>query len=42
MIVHIFTDDTATKLFYAAQVAHTTTRSHSTQIIPPSQPTIIP
>jgi hypothetical protein len=31
MIVHIFLDSTATKLFYAAQVAHTTTRSHSTQ-----------
>ncbi len=30
MIVHIFTDDTATKLLYAAQVAHTTNRGHST------------
>jgi hypothetical protein len=26
MIVHIFQDDTATKLLYAAQVAHTTSR----------------
>jgi hypothetical protein len=30
MIVHIFQDDTATKLLYAAQVAHTTSRGHST------------
>ena len=30
MIVHIFLDSTATKLLYAAQVAHTTTRDHST------------
>jgi hypothetical protein len=26
MIVHVFQDDTATKLLYAAQVAHTTSR----------------
>jgi hypothetical protein len=30
MIVHIFPDHTATKLLYAAQVAHTTTRGRST------------
>jgi hypothetical protein len=30
MIVHIFRDDTATKLLYAAQVAHTTSRGQST------------
>lgn len=29
MIVHIIMDDSATKLLYAAQVAHTTTRSQS-------------
>ena len=29
MIVHIFADDTATRLLYAAQVAHMTNRSHS-------------
>jgi hypothetical protein len=36
MIVHIFSDDKGTKLLYAAQVAHTTNRGHSTQIIPTS------
>jgi hypothetical protein len=30
MIVHIFQDDSATRLLYAAQVAHTTSRDHST------------
>jgi hypothetical protein len=30
MIAHIITNDVATKLFYAAQVAHTTNRGHST------------
>jgi hypothetical protein len=34
MIVHIFTDNTATKLLYAAQVAHMTNRGHSAQISP--------
>jgi hypothetical protein len=29
MIVHIFMDDTATKLLYAAQIAHNTNRGHS-------------
>ncbi len=29
MIVHIFMDSTATKLLYAAQVAHMTNRGHS-------------
>ncbi|MGA3162235.1 MAG: hypothetical protein ABSC77_13575 [Terracidiphilus sp.] len=34
--------DLGTKLLYAAQVAHATTRGHSAQIIPPSRDTIIP
>jgi hypothetical protein len=40
MIVNIFMDSTATKLLYAAQVAHMTTRSHSAQTTPLSQPII--
>ncbi len=42
MIADIIRDDSGSKLLYAAQVAYTTTRGHSKQIIPPSQRTMIP
>jgi hypothetical protein len=40
MIIGAIRDDLGTKLLYAAQVAHTTNRAHSTQIIPPSRSAI--